>query len=630
MTIQPLALRIERFGSFVKEQVFNFPHKPGLYLMVGKNEVEPRLGGNAAGKSTIWKALTWLVHGKTPEGLKAGDVCSWDAKDGTTVAFVFMNEKGEPCCCKRTWKPNTWTLEVCEAGETDLSKPLTKVDLAKDPENALLTELRMTFDTWLCTVVMAQGEDYFLDMERGKQASLFGSVMALDEWEVRADRASAAATAEDKRLRELEREASHLNGRLAATNAHGIERMADDWDEKHKHRLQGLKMDHNNLCDRRKRLKNALDQATRDEERVRDRTASLKRNEALEAEYDLVCANVRKQEDALLKLDVETKALRNHAAHLEKSTECPLCKRPYDTKDWQQEVKRAERVLSAAVAEAKNIQHVLDIARSRREVLEAEIDKQEDAGERARMDLHDAEADTRRARNDLLMCDKQLDAIEDVYEDAEREINPFREAIEKAKREARNLRAELARMQEYIDDSEMQHAIKSMWVRGFKEIRLREIAAALAELEVEVNSAVMALGLEDWELRFDVDRETKTKTVQRGFTVSVLGPGTDKPVPWAAWSGGEKQRLRVAGNAGLSDMVRTRTGCAFPLEVWDEPTNGLSPEGKQDLFEYLAERARIEERVIMLVDHQAHDFGGFAGVCTIVKTPSGSRIRTSW
>jgi DNA repair exonuclease SbcCD ATPase subunit len=629
MTITPLALRLTRFGSFIKTQTFEFPQQPGLYLMLGKNEVEPRLGGNAAGKSTIWKALTWLVHGKTPDGMKAGDVCNWDETEGTRVEFDFICDGVQECIytCTRTWKPNTWTLSHVADFITDEET----IDLAKDPQNPLLASLRMSFDTWLCTVLMAQGEDYFLDMKRDAQAALFGSVMDLDEWEQRSDRASKAASEEDKRLRKLEGDESYLRGKLEAAKNDAAADLAEEWEENRLKKLDRVKLDHDDACRLRKRLKEALDAAVERAEEQRKALAAAKRNEALEAEYDLVCANVRAKEDALLKLQVETNALREHLKHLEKDTACPLCKRPYETKDWQQEVKRAERVLSGADSEADNIKHVLKIARSRRDVLEVEIDKQEDAERGYSTSLRMAEADVAHARNELLSCDKELDKLEEFFELAEKERNPYTDAAERARRDVEELEDRMHSTVRQLRDSESQFAIKQMWVRGFKEIRLREIASALSELEMEVNSAVMALGLSDWELRFDVDRETKSKTVQRGFSVSVLSPTSgNKVVPWEAWSGGEKQRLRIAGNAGLSDLVRTRTGCAFPLEVWDEPTNGLSPEGKTDLFEYLAERAKSEGRIIMLLDHQAHDFGGFAGTCTIIKTPSGSRIRTSW
>jgi DNA repair exonuclease SbcCD ATPase subunit len=622
MTITPIALRMERFRSFLKQQTFTFPTEPGLYLMLGKNEVEPRLGGNAAGKSTIWDALTWLTYARTHEGLKAGDVCTWGEKKGTLVAFDF-HEDGAEWTCTRTWGPNTWTLK----------SEHESIDLAKDPENPLLASLRLSLDAWLCTVVMAQGGDYFLDMDKGKQASLFGSVMDLEEWERRSERASKAAAAEDARLRSLESSVARIRGKLEAGDVMGSADMAREWEEKQRECLDSLKMDHDDLCKRRRRLKDALEQAQTRERERRDALGAVKRDSVLEDEYDLVCVNVRRLEDSMLREEVAAKALHDALTRKDglKDGNCPVCGKPLSTHDWQKEMERMERNAHAIKATVDGIKYQLDIARKRRDVLEVEIDKVEDAERAAARAVGDAEADVSRARTDLALCDKELDRLEDLYEATEREENPFTQAMERAKREAEGLRDALHEAQRQLEDCESLFAIKSMWVRGFKEIRLREIASSLSELEVEVNNAVMALGLDNWELRFDVDRETKGGTVQKGFAVTVLAPSaSDKPVPWEAWSGGEKQRLRIAGNAGLSDLVRARTGCDFPLEVWDEPTNGLSPEGKIDLFRYLAERARNESRIVFLLDHQAHDFGGFAGTCTIIKTPSGSRVRTSW
>lgn len=622
MTITPIALTMERFRSFVKRQTFEFPSRPGLYLILGKNEVEPRLAGNGAGKSTIWDALTWLLYARTLAGLKAGDVCSWDEKKGTYVGFEF-HEEGCEWTCERTWSPNTWVLR--SEHET--------IDLAKDPENPLLASLRLSLESWLCTVVMAQGGDYFLDMEKGRQAGLFGSVMDLEEWDHRSQRASDEARAEDVRLRKLEGEERYVSGKLGAARNDAAQDLADEWEGRKEARLDRLQLDHLDLCDRRKRLQNALDDAVTREAKEREALAALRPDEALNDEYELVCANVRRLEDDRLKLEVEAKAMHSEITRDGglKDGNCPVCGKPMGTKNWQQTMERHERIAHGMKSEADNIEHSLNIARKRRDVLEVDIDKQEDAERGCSTALRDAEHDTTAARNALLACDKQLDGVEEMYAQIEREQNPFTQAIERARREAEALRIELRDLQRLTNDSESQYAIKSMWVRGFKEIRLREIGSALSELEVEVNSAVMALGLDDWELRFDVDRETKAGTVQRGFSITVRSPNAgDKAVPWDAWSGGEKQRLRLAANAGLSDLVRARTGCDFPVEVWDEPTNGLSPEGKVDLFEYLAARAHAEQRVVFLLDHQAHDFGGFTGTCTVIKTPSGSRIRTSW
>jgi DNA repair exonuclease SbcCD ATPase subunit len=208
----------------------------------------------------------------------------------------------------------------------------------------------------------------------------------------------------------------------------------------------------------------------------------------------------------------------------------------------------------------------------------------------------------------------------------EAEKNPFTGMLESGQERLQITKNKLRGVQDQLDRSHERHALYSFWVRGFKEVRLQLIAEALEQLEIEANSELMELGLIDWELRFDVDSETKKGTLSRGFSVSVLSPHNDERVPWEAWSGGESQRLRIGAQCGLANLIRDRTGCDLPLEVWDEPTEGLSEEGITDLMNALKERAIREGRTIWVVDHRSLGYGGFDGTVTVVKDDKGSRI----
>ena len=198
---------------------------------------------------------------------------------------------------------------------------------------------------------------------------------------------------------------------------------------------------------------------------------------------------------------------------------------------------------------------------------------------------------------------------------------------QKARRHA--LEDELSLSLGRLADSQEQHLLKQFWVKGFKEVRLQEISEALTQLELEVNSGITQLGLPAWEVHFDSDMETARGTVKRGFTVKVLSPDNDTSVPWRAWSGGEAQRLRLGGNMGLSDLVRGRLGVSLALEVWDEPTQFLSPQGVTDLLDALKRRAEEHQRQIWVVDHRSLGYGAFDGVVTVVKDRSGSRFEIS-
>jgi energy-coupling factor transporter ATP-binding protein EcfA2 len=133
------------------------------------------------------------------------------------------------------------------------------------------------------------------------------------------------------------------------------------------------------------------------------------------------------------------------------------------------------------------------------------------------------------------------------------------------------------------------------------------------------------LGWVGWSVVFAVERETKAGTVARGFNVLVSSPESQEPVPWTSWSGGEMQRLRLAGAMGFGNLVANRRGKSS-LEIWDEPTAHLSAGGIADLLQWFRIRAEAENKTIWLIDHRSLDSGEFAGVFVARKENGSSTI----
>lgn len=231
---------------------------------------------------------------------------------------------------------------------------------------------------------------------------------------------------------------------------------------------------------------------------------------------------------------------------------------------------------------------------------------------------------TRRARLASERAEQELDRLEDKHEELKKKTNPYAGLIEKRDRERSALMRERQDLQRQLDDSDSLTAFYDYWVKGFKEIRLQLISEALAEFEIEANSELSALGLPDWSLQFDVDGETKTGKMTRGFTITVSSPANPAPVPWEAWSGGETQRLTLSIQLGFSNLVRSRLGFSMPLEVFDEPTQWINEQGVRDLLDCLSLRAKKEGRPIWIVDHRSLGYGGFKGSVGIVKQKKGS------
>lgn len=609
--MKPVALRITNFRGFRKTQEFRFAGRPGLFFMEGRNEAEPRLAENGAGKSTVWDALCWLFFARTTRGLKAGEICNWSEKGGVRVELDAVTEADEPFTVARTWGPIGWTLTTYDGDVVDLTKA----------DSSLLSGLRLDHMPFMSAVLLAQQQPMFLDLKPGPQAELFSSVMNLDGWVSLSEKAGKRAVDQDVVTRRAERDLAAAEGELAALERLGPDR-AREWEDDRAARLRSLGNEYEQMIEH-DYTKQDLERCTKQAE-----AAQLSVENAAPTEHQMRLwrrghDDLRDAEERVRVAQSDWERAQSDAEDLANGESCPTC----------------GHVLDHATADVQ-IAVAMEYAGGRRVVLNAAL-----AGlEQARLVVADFEAiegavrdREREARAHLASIRQDLAEAQRRREDVERLFDRLERDADRIEAEANPHAGDAGRLEECrervaaaraaVDESERRRSLYNFWVRGFKEVRLGLIAEALAELEVEANSACELLGLVGWDLTFAVDRETKSGGVQRGFSVGVRSPSSSRAVPWESWSGGEGQRLRAAAQMGLADLVRARTGAGFPFEVWDEPTAGLSPQGVADLLSALRSRAIAEQREIWVVDHRSHNFGGFDGGATVIKTPSGSRIR---
>lgn len=619
-------LTITNFRAVGKDPlVVNFPSQPGLYYLRGRNEVDVRLTGNGAGKSTIWEALCWLLEGKTSDGLKAESICNWDApKGGVSVelAFSFDDDPVTIWFMRRTWKPNSWTL-------SHLSDHLTDgewIDLTKDEANPVIKGLRMDFEVFLTTIFIPQEASTFLDLKAEVQTSMFSRIVGLEKWTEYSTKASRMANEIDRSNRLLESQVAELTGRLDAGVADYAKQITQ-FEEQRKRRLDDLMETYQSKL---KQYQKAKDQyrETEDELRKLKPKADTLRKELKEEEQSL--DDLDQEVDQLSRKfgqwKIERDRLAKEVDSLAKHRTCPTCGQDLDGDEFEKHLTRTNDRLRSL--EGSSISSDLDQAeREADDQRQVVIDLRE---QWAKLDQKYAKLDSaeREGSREVGMIERDLDRLEDEASVIESERNPFRDAQKEASGRARSTQDALKNARQRLDLGYSRFSLYALWIKGFKEVRLQEIKEALDELTLEVNNSLVSLGLVGWEMRFEVDRENRKGTVQRGFSVLVKSPTTDKMVPWLAWSGGERQRLRLAAVMGLSNLVRSRSGVQLPLEVWDEPTKGLSPAGVRDLLTTLEQRARDEQRVIWVIDHTTHEFGGYSGGLTMVKRHDGVVVET--
>lgn len=219
--------------------------------------------------------------------------------------------------------------------------------------------------------------------------------------------------------------------------------------------------------------------------------------------------------------------------------------------------------------------------------------------------------------------------MDDLKSSISREMkreNHFSTLIIEKRASLKSLKDKIEAIAQQITKGEEEHVAVSFWVTGFKRIRLMIVEESLRQLEIEVNNNLANLGLTDWTVEFDVERENKSGGITKGFVVLIRAPGHTEPVKFEAWSGGEIQRLSLAGDLGLANLIMEKAGLVNTIEWFDEPSQHLSPTGVLDLAETLAERASNQRKRVFMVDHASLDFGGFSGTVTAVKDADGSRL----
>lgn len=221
--------------------------------------------------------------------------------------------------------------------------------------------------------------------------------------------------------------------------------------------------------------------------------------------------------------------------------------------------------------------------------------------------------------------DRQADLQLRISNEVKR-ISPYAQMIKEKKHDLAKLKEQVTEEKAAIASLDEKHAAISYWIGGFKRIRLFIIEETLRQLEVEVNNNLTNLGLMDWRVEFDVERENKSGGITKGFVVLIYPPNRDTPVRYEAWSGGETQRLRMAGDFGLANLIMERAGLTGMIEFFDEPSEHLSDEGLLDLAETLYQRAHNGQKRIFLVDHRNLDFGGFTNTIVVTRDASGSHL----
>lgn len=607
MKIEFLNISLKNFRSFTAAQTLNLAQTNGVLFMRGRNEVESKLGANGAGKSSVWHALCWCLYGKTPDGLRNADLKPWSGKETPTVT-LNLKVADKPYTIVRRAVTNGLTINGDEVGSEEPAKLLG-----------------LSFEVFKQTVLLAQAQPLFFDLQPKDKMQLFSDVLQLERWEERSTTAATKTT----ELQQLEFElVGQLNGLRPTIDQNyewleNAKKQAAEWEDERQQKAkqdeQALKEHEGRLATQQRRLDDSELASERVALNIKDaRSLSKKLSEA----KDKALLAVNSAESALTADRRERARLEHELLKLGETDKCPVCAQAIKgtglekhKRELSAQVKALEKTINTGVA--KELTVALKAASTAFDKNDATLDK-----------LDGEEDELRTAINFLKPQVAELKAkvvaLKDSRNERNEQVNPYRNTVQDLKTRIRTLEDDCKGIEADLLALRRKIERTKFWVKGFKEVRFFIVDEVLQELELTTNLLLAEMGLHDWKVTFSVEKETKSGTIQRGINTTILSPFNTEPVKYESWSGGEGQRLRIAGALALSQVLLNYAGIETNLEVLDEPTKHLSAEGVADLCEYLSQRARQLGQQCWLVDHTARESNNFVGTITVVKSAKGS------
>ncbi len=581
-------LVVQNFKSLADIDLDLKSRGPGLHFLRGQNLVEPELGSNDAGKTSLWGALAWCLFGRTVDGLKGVDVHPWDDPKAHTMVAIHIRVDGKKHFIGRALNPNWTQLDGTDCGQEHIDNLL-----------------QLSFDVFRHTILLGQSQPLFFDLSPRDKMELFTAVLDLDRWEERSERADQVTDDFLAQKQKLTTELATLQASLDEVQhlVKDTKAKSDEWEGSHMKRVK----------DDKATLKECL--AKLDRKKIEQGKWDLEYEGAaleLKACEGLISTLHREKRESLVDAD-RAHRLREELQSLSTAKTCPTCGQPIVKKNLvghKAELEAEIQKLTPAV------ERVTD--------LDAKIDAQIEYEHKFAKKVSKATREIELLYPDIYRLISEINGLQVRISGTDIEKNPHRDLIEDLKARERDLKLDCADVISEITDVTTKIDRTKPWIKGFKEVRLYIIEELLQELELVINFMLKELGLVDWKVQFEIEKETKSGKTNPGLNTVILSPRNKTPVKWEVWGGGVGQRLRVLSALALSEVLLNRAGVNPNLEILDEPSRHMNDLGVDDLCECLADRAQQLGKSIWLVDHIARESSQFTSVLTVCKTKTGS------
>lgn len=603
-------------------------YKQGLVWMGGKNHDTAAADSNGAGKTTIFKAMTWCLYGEAIDGEKGDKVIH----KGATKAEVYTRllDGKDKWTVGRTRTKGSPKLELIKPDGTPY-----KAD--KDEIQAKIVEMiGLDFRAFKNTVLYGQNDSARFAHPRTKDSERKDMLHRIMRTELLAEChewVKEKAKGLRAKAKEAQAQVDSLQMRIDEHDIESLEMRHKEWESdrvatERSHRLQAKEYKQQAL-DIMAESEEDVELPDLDGLKAQLKTANIEVKKAEKAQevvegIEVEIAKLNSELDGRSKecyaLAMEVKTINEQLGELD-GDKCPVCTSPLDEGAALEHIQELERKrdeaksgharamkiykkLEAAVeikvAEAQKHQKIANmvprilrqIAAHREAIAEAEAE--------VKAHEHRLEEAEEKARHFIELARKSLKAAK--VENAKN--NPYEAQLGEARDRVAQYAENIIELESGMEAVRNELSHYEFWVRGFSNQGLPSyvLDAVMPYITDRANHYLETLADGDITMNFTTQRELKSSKGDYRDEIDIQWEieGIEDSYPP---SGGQLKKMEIATDLALMDLVATREGGHLDMLMLDEVLDGLDGEGCNRVLQLL-QNLRAARGTIFVISHE--------------------------
>lgn len=585
----------------------------GLVLIQGENEDDSSATSNGVGKSSIPDALCWALYGITARGVTGDAVVNKTAKKNCSVRVIVQDGATEYTIVR-------FRKDAGHKNALHLFTGTANLSLGTDKETQSLVEkiIGCSYEVFRAAVYSGQEQMPDLPGMTDKQLKVLIEEAAGVE---RIERAYEIARA---KMNDAEREELRLRGVVAAKEGEiaSIRSRIDDleirvtnWDTHQAAKRADLERLLAEKVGEFHALVTRIKDAKEDQIKVgldilkvglNDWNSEQERRRKLESDLRHCESQANKEQIAANRLGDRIKAGKDRVAHAV-DAKCHACGKPHTKEEIESillkeasEMAEDKRILAAAL---KLRDEYRATAASLRESIAA-IDALPKPEETLKKIAEGSAALAAIAtdKGTLRNIKATHDDLKKQLEEAKTAINPYRPMLTTEENAAIDAAVEISKRREELEAAVGAREVLADCVKVFGPagVRAHVLDTVTPFLNERTSDYLSVLSDGNITATWTTLVRNKSGELKEKFTIEVEhAKGGDS---FAALSGGEKRKVRLAAMLALQDLVAGRATKPIDLWIGDEIDDALDEAGLERLMTILERRAR-ERGTVLVISH---------------------------